>query len=246
MPKGYNGSKSSKSSNAVVIIEPRPHKFLRTVLLNYDSILDSSWDFYIFHGKSSQKFAESAVKGISKKKGRQIFIKPLHTDNLNADEYNELLKQATFWNRVDAENIFLLQTDAVLCRNSDFNIYDFINHDYIGCSIDDKSIGKHQKYWDKENFYGVGGMSFRKKSFMLKWIAENPNIRRNFPEDIFFSNGVAKTRRRPKKASDMAKFCTQWRFTYKSFGAHQTKLMGKSKDKEAFEAYCPEVKSIDQ
>jgi hypothetical protein len=81
----------SKSNNAVVIVEPRPHKFLRTVLLNYNSILDSSWDFYIFHGKSSRKFAESAVKSIKFGLGkRQVFLKPLHTDNLTANEYNEL------------------------------------------------------------------------------------------------------------------------------------------------------------
>jgi hypothetical protein len=89
-------------------------------------------------------------------------------------------------------------------------------------------------------------MSFRKKSFMLKWIAENQRVDRYFPENVFFSNGVAKSMRRPKRASDIAKFCTQNRFTRKSFGAHKTKLIESVAEKEAFVAYCPESKLIEQ
>jgi hypothetical protein len=199
---------------------------------------------YVFHGKSSKRFAEDAVKGIN---GRHVFLKSLHTDNLSADEYNELFKKAAFWNRIYAENILVLQTDAVLCGNSKFDIYDFIHYDYIGCSIDDKTIGKNHNPWDKQdNFYGVGGMSFRKKSFMLKWIADNQQVHRHFPENVFFSNGVAKSRRRPKHATDIAKFCSQQRFTHKSFGAHKTKLIKSVNEKRAFAEYCPETKLIEQ
>jgi hypothetical protein len=244
------GTRKSKCSNkAIVIVEPRQHEALKAVLTNYDKIMDSSWDLYVFHGASSRSYAAAAVKDI---KRRRVFLKALKTDNLTANEYNYLFKQKKFWNRVDAENILVLQTDAVLCGNSKFNIYDFINYDYIGCSINNNTVGsKNVPWWWRDwvkmkrvdSFYGIGGMSFRKKSFMLKWIASNPDVDDIYPEDVFYSEGVALTPNRPMNASVLSKFCTQRKYTRKSFGAH--KITDLSAKKDAFAKYCPEIKLID-
>jgi hypothetical protein len=45
------------NNNAMVIVEPREHKLLEAVIKNFDDIMDSSWDLYVFHGKSFSKHA---------------------------------------------------------------------------------------------------------------------------------------------------------------------------------------------
>jgi len=240
-----------RSNNALVIVEPRKHKYLQAAIENFDKHFDSSWDLYIFHGQSTGKFAAEATSNI---KGRRVILIPLKTDNLNADQYNELFKDPDFWRKVSAENILVFQTDAAICGKSDYSIYDFTGYDYIGCSINDITIGTEFPYWERkgiDNFYGVGGLSFRKRSFMMECIRNNPNVKANYPEDVFYSNCVANSPNRPMKASDLSKFCTQSTYSgkYKSLGAHRTSLINKVKDSgnmDNFHAYCPEATAIEQ
>jgi hypothetical protein len=233
------------STNAMVIVEPREHKFLPTVIENFNTHMDSSWDLYVFHGNSNKGFAESAVKNIYK---RRVFLVPLGTDNLNADEYNALLKKKGFWEQIYAENILIFQTDTALCSKSLNKIYDFINFDYIGCSINDTTIGNKNvpKWWAGENFYGIGGLSFRKKSFTMKCI-ESGNSDAS-AEDVFYSNCLTNSPNKPVDAVQIAKFCTQNKYTHDSFGAHKTSLLKRDSMKRynKFGEFCPEIHRIDQ
>jgi hypothetical protein len=239
-------NKIRRSANAIVIVEPRKHQFLSTVIENFNKQMDSSWDLYVFHGKSTGNFASNAVQNIYK---RRVFLVPLDSDNLNADEYNSLLKKKSFWNQIYAENILVFQTDTVLCNKSLSNIYDFIHYDYIGCSINDTTIGSENvpKWWSGTHFYGVGGLSFRKKSFIMKCL-ETIHTDDNTAEDVFFSNCVAKSQNKPTTASQIANFCTQNKYTHNSFGAHKTSLLKRAGSSiyAKFSEFCPEIRQIDQ
>jgi hypothetical protein len=222
----------------MVIVEPRKHKHLKYVCENFDKNMCKTWDLYVFHGKSSRDFAEASVKDIQ---GRKVFLIALDTDNLNAQQYNELFKKSSFWDQVTAENILVFQTDTVLCPASKYKINDFVRYNYIGCSSN--SPAEREKEWvtGDENghmFYGVGGLSFRKKSFMMKCINDNPNIRPDFAEDVFFSNCVAKTLDRPIAGIELNRFCSQNVFEQPSFGAHKLSRMVKD-HLEPFYNFCP-------
>jgi hypothetical protein len=170
---------------------------------------------------------------------------PLETDNLTANEYNKLFKQEDFWNKVDAENILVFQTDSVLCQASLQDIDNFINYDYIGCSVDDKTIGDRCPGWPEDShFYGIGGLSFRKKSFMTKCIENTPKIDPYYPEDVFYSNCVSQSSRKPENADILAKFCAQHSYNnYNSFGVHKPTDL-KKEDRESLFKYCPEAKLL--
>ena len=229
---------------ALVIVEPRKHKNLKYVIENFDERMDSSWDLYVFHGQSAATFAKEASRSVKK---RNVYLLPLDTDNLTADEYNALFKNPAFWNRVHAETILVFQTDVVLCKNSLQHINNFTKYDYIGCSIDDKTIGFGGWRWSSshvdDSFYGVGGMSLRKKSFMLKCIMENPTIDSAYPEDVFYSNCVAKSSKKPESAVVINNFCTQNTYNNNSLGAHRISMLTPA-DKERFLQYCPEAHAI--
>jgi len=226
---------------AMVIVEPRKHKLLKYVCENFDKNMCKSWDLYVFHGKSHSEFAREAVEEI---KDRKVFLIPLDTDNLTADQYNELFKKLDFWDQVKAEDILVFQTDAVLCPNSSYKIDDFTHFDYIGCSIFNGAIGKDIEAWGTENsFYGIGGLSFRKNSFQKQCIRKYPNITAKYPEDVFYSNCVEDSPNKPSSGTDLANFCSQTQFRRPSFGAHKITLLEKE-HLAPFLKFCPTAKEM--
>jgi hypothetical protein len=224
--------------NAMVIVEPRKHPFLKKVCENFDKNMPPDWDLYVVHGKLNATYAKNAVKNIQRPK---VFIS-LNVDNLTADTYNKLFKTLSFWNKIKAENILVFQTDAALCSNSKFNINDFMKYDYIGCS---RSYAFRNKpdwgpTYKNSFFYGIGGLSFRKNSFQKKCIQDHPNIDPYYPEDVFYSECVGKSPNRPRSIRALQNFCSQ-SHGFKSFGAHKTK-----KIKKSFYQFCPEAKFIER
>ena len=182
--------------------------------------------------------AENASRNI---RNRIVKLHALDTDNLTADQYNFLFKQISFWDLIDAEDILVFQTDTVLCENSSKKIESFLKFPYIGCPFDSTTVGLH-KQWGGYPFYGIGGLSFRKKSFMMKCIRAHPNIEDNYAEDILFSKCVYDSNN-TVSIKALNNFCTQHVYTKKSFGAHKiTDLQPESREK--FLEFCPAAKVL--
>lgn len=233
----YIFTTSINVSRAIVIVEPRVHTLLKSVIENFDKYMDKSWDLYVFYGNLNKEVAYNAT---SKLVGRKVIHLPLGVDNMTALEYNHLFKKAEFWSQVDAENILVFQTDAVLCSKSTQTIENYTMYDYIGCSYDDKTIGRDAfpDWGPNHEFYGIGGLSFRKKSFMLQCIKtfiKHPD----HPEDMFYSECTAKHSKQLPSAKVLNQFCTQHVYKEKSFGAHKTQA--DLQNKGDFYDYCPEA-----
>ena len=218
---------------AMVIVEPRAHPDLRRVLQNFDLLGPAGYNIIIFHGKSHRQHAMRAAAGLS----RQVTLHALSVDNLGPDEYSALLKSASFWKRVLHENILVFQTDTALCGASPHKVQEFEDLGYAGAAYDSTGIGRGS-HWGADAFYGVGGLSFRKRSAMLECIAATPDIGQ--PEDVFFSNCVDSRVDKPRDAAQLSAFCTQSSFSQPSLGAHKTSLLHE-RHKEAFLSYCPEA-----
>jgi hypothetical protein len=232
---------SKNPKRAMIIVEPRPHKLLGAVIGNFHTRIPREWDLYVFHGPSHVAYAQECTRGIEP--SRRVFLKPLETDNLTADEYNQLFKSAAFWDRVDADDILVFQTDAVTCSKSQWNIDSFTDLDYVGCAYDHQ-IGPGVHWGKDHSFYGSGGLSFRKKKFMMECIAANPSVDPRAPEDVFFSDCVEKSPRKPRDAATLGKFCTQNSYMEPSFGAHQIDKQLAKHHKELFLDHCPEANML--
>lgn len=230
-----------RRKRAMIIVEPRPHPLLGSIINNFHSRIPLEWDLYVFHGTSHAAYAHKSADGIAST--RRVFFKDLGTDNLTADQYNALFKKAAFWDRVDADDILVFQTDAVTCSKSQWNIDAFTHLDYVGCAYDHQ-IGPGVHWGKDHSFYGSGGLSFRKKKFMMDCIAANPSIDPNAPEDVFFSDCVATSPHKPKDASTLGKFCTQNTFMEPSFGAHQIDKQLAPHHRTMFLDHCPEASML--
>jgi len=89
-------------------------------------------------------------------------------------EYNSLLTSKAFWEDVPDENVLIIQHDSALLRTG---IEEFYQYDYVGAP------------WTFQQHGGNGGLSFRKKSAMLK-VIENYPYNGIDNEDVYFCNGL--------------------------------------------------------
>lgn len=256
----YYNSVNDTGKKAAIIVEPRKHPLLISVLDNFHARLDTSWDMYVFYGNSNAEYAKEAISAIKRDGSkRRIISKSLDTDNLSAEQYNKLFKDPAFWNQIDAEHILVFQTDAVSCANSQQSIDSFLKFGYIGCSSG-SAIGVHPaSYWGgndrwfgkgsmkKYPFYGVGGLSLRKKSFTLDCITKMSEYPAEFPEDVFYSICVERPENKdmcPQRVEEIQDFCTQGSYDnqHKSWGAHKTNET--IPESSSFYEFCPEAKII--
>lgn len=251
-----NTNTNTEVKKAMIIVEPRKHKLLQPVISNFHLRMNPSWDLYVFHGRLNKLEAEIAVQGIH---GRNVFLKQLEYDNLTTEDYNALFKEERFWNQIDAEHILVFQTDTVTCSKSPHSIDRFLQYGYIGCSAYKDVIGVHprslfggaDKWFKKASmkeypFYGIGGLSLRKKSFTVKCIRDMPEYPKDFPEDVFYGTCVSKANSilRPESASVLMDFCTQGSYEkeHKGWGAHKTNETISASS--PFYEFCPEARML--
>ncbi len=88
-------------------------------------------------------------------------------------DYNKLLTSLSFWNKINEENILIIQHDSALLR---YGVEEFYKYDYIGAS------------WNFPPYVGNGGLSFRHKSAMIK-VINNYHYNGVDNEDIYFAHG---------------------------------------------------------
>lgn len=244
---------------AMVIIEPREHPSLRYVLFNFHSMMPLEYDLYICHGPANGEFARKQASFL---KNRTIYFNLV--DGVSSGrEYNALFKSEKFWEQIDAEIILVFQTDSVLCSKSPYSIQDFVQYGYIGCSYANYFADNLPHYWKLQNpegkkvhFFGVGGLSLRRKSFQLDCISKyKTGIESKYPEDVFFSFCLAYGENdslRPENATVLQRFCNQWDLQQPSFGVHKVaEWLNQIKGIEAniedipeLVHYCPEILAL--
>tara|TARA_B100000886_G_scaffold340185_1_gene308308 strand:- start:64 stop:834 length:771 start_codon:yes stop_codon:yes gene_type:complete len=230
-----------------VIVEPRKHKNLIPVVMNFISILPDEWKIKIFYGKSAYNYIyNSDIKSYIDT--GKIFLQQLLVDNLDRYTYSDLLKSKKFWEDCLVENILMFQTDSILCKNSEFNINDFLDFDYIGSA-----------WWfnvknQNDNCHGGnGGFSFRKRSSMIECINKFPpvkttgnvNILEERYEDVYFINSLFNLNKKISSKEESKKFGVQNFYDkYKSFGTHRFWDFLSEEKKNLFLEKCPEGKII--
>ena len=148
-----------------VIVETREHKALPFVLQNVMSILPKDYSLQVFHGNNNIDY----VKETTNKLDCEVFLTNLKIDKISADDSSlEIMLTKKFWSKVKGETVLYFECDTMLCPNSDNKIEDFEHFDYIGGYWGNPLGTMSNKYDRVMN----GGLSLRKKSFMLD-IIEN-------------------------------------------------------------------------
>jgi hypothetical protein len=138
--------------------------------------VDLSWNITVFTTEYNKDYYLSDFKKLNISGN----ILTLNKDILNINDYSNLLKDPLFWKTIKEDNCLLFQYDSFAMNKFDNN---FLNFNYIGAPWD------HNASLFDEIKFGNGGTSFRKTRIMeyLCKKYENKDIKKNYPEDIFFS-----------------------------------------------------------
>ena len=156
-------------SKVAVIVETRKHKALPFVLNNVMSILPDEWQLQIFHGLENYEYIIDIMFDddfLSEVKKKTTFTN-LNIESITADDSSlDIMLTEKFWNEIDGEDVLYFECDSMLCPNSEYKIEDFEHFDYIGGYWGNELYNLDDKYPVVMN----GGVSFRKKEFMLNII----------------------------------------------------------------------------
>jgi hypothetical protein len=231
-----------------VIVETREHKALPFVLDNVMSNLPNDWELQIFHGLSNKEYVVKCSKDL----GRQVHLTNLGIDTITADDSSlEIMLTEDFWNKVVGETVLYFECDSMLCPNSEHKVEDFEHFDYIG------------GYWGNQldmldNDYSKvmnGGLSIRKKSFMLDIIKNElqPYLDRggNPCEDYFVTDRI----RNKPKVRDVLSFSIDNGYMYPlndkaPFGLHKpwgvNPAKGHGRYYEDIVRVCEQVKQLER
>lgn len=215
-----------------VIVEPRIHLALPSVLNNFLTNLNDDWGFIIFHGNVNKTFVLDTIKNKLSSHEKRISLINLNVDNLTINQYNELLTSYEFYEKIPTETFLIFQTDSGICSKNKDIINEFLEYDYVGSPWYVSSL-------KNKNSVGNGGLSLRKKTKMIERLS-NLNELNNLNEDEFFSS--SNTMYFPTKEKAVL-FGVEQVYNIGSFGFHKS-LNGKYLNNTANDAYlcdCPEA-----
>ena len=238
-------------SKVAVIVETREHKALPFVLNNVMSVLPDGWSLQIFHGSNNLEYVKK-VTDTKLLKSREVIFSDLKVDSISADDSSlEIMLTEDFWNRIIAETVLYFECDSMLCPNSEYKIEDFEHFDYIGGYWGNVLDPLEFEYSKVMN----GGLSLRKKSFMLDIITNElqPYLDRggNPCEDYFVTDRI----RNKPKVKDVLSFSIDNGYMYPldgkaPFGLHKpwgvNPAKGHGKYYEDIIRVCEQVKELER
>jgi hypothetical protein len=164
-------------NKTAVLIEPRLDTMIELVIKNFMYFLHKDWNLMIICGTKNKDYILSLTEMIG-----DIIIVDLQIDNLSISQYNSFCLSKELYNSIPTENILFFQIDTLLRKPIPD---DYLKYAYVGAPW-----RPDLSWFHMTNGIGNGGLSLRRKSYMLS-IIENYN-KNNFeannmckmPEDI--------------------------------------------------------------
>lgn len=157
-------------NKTAVLIETRQDSLIELVVKNFMYFLHKDWNLMIIHGNKNKDYISNLAKMIG-----DIIIVDLQIDNLTISEYNSLCLSTKLYNLIPTEHMLFFQMDTLLRKPI---TDDYLKYAYVGAPW------KKDFFWfDMTNGIGNGGLSLRRKSYMLS-IIENYDEKNDMNEDI--------------------------------------------------------------
>lgn len=156
-----------------ILIEYRELPHIEYLIYRTIMLLPSDWNHTIVCGRENANMVRDIANRLCIKLQSKIRI--IETPSCTSiNDYNEMLLDATFWNRFQGEKLLVYQEDTCLFHG---DIEPFLEYDYIGAP------------WPKgqeENslLVGNGGFSLRSKSKLLECLAQVAPQTLELPESV--------------------------------------------------------------
>lgn len=216
----------STETHTAIIIEPRSSKqaALEFVINNIIETLDNKWNLIIFHGPDNGEKVRAYVDGLSETQRKRITLENIDKNNMNTEEYNELMMSHVILDKIPTEMFLIVQTDSMLCGAGIKGLDKFMKYDYVGAP------------WKDTNTVGNGGFSLRRKSVMKRIVDKcSRTMKEGVPhnEDGFFSVGCDEVPVKKPSVEEAKEFAVETMYNDKApVGLHKTWYFNPEKDME--------------
>jgi len=207
---------STENKYTAIIVDDRPGELIKFSI--YNTLLMSMLKVKIILFTTCDNFKQ--MKDIFSNLKPWVTVIKLNDENnslrkINSFEYNKILKNSIFWERLPTKNIIVFQTDSMFIEPIDFDMfkYDYVGapfapNKYLSTSFPEiiQTSSNHQidkiDKWITQVFnnavpipdgifIGNGGLSLRNRDVMIK-ICKNEYSPEKENEDIYFSRLVNK------------------------------------------------------
>jgi hypothetical protein len=165
---------SKNKKNTLLFIDDRYDPSFIYLLTLFLYSVDNSWNINIFTTFDNKVYYEDVLNKLNIE--GNIILLDNKFENIN--DYSNLLKNVNFWNKIEEDNCLLFQYDSFCMGKFDKIFFDY---NYIGAKWG------HRPLLFKKIFIGNGGTSFRKTRVMEYLCSKYKDIKKNYPEDMYFS-----------------------------------------------------------
>jgi hypothetical protein len=162
------------STKGIVIVERRCHPNLEFTIQNA-VYFARGYSLHIFCSEANREFVEEICGSQVDSVHIHPVFKDIGTPESGKKEYNNLLKSYGFWSSFSEEWLLCMETDSYLLKEIPEEVY---NYNYVA-----------SKWPWVPGHAGGGGLSHRKKSFMMD--ISSINSLKAEMQDCFASDGVA-------------------------------------------------------
>lgn len=144
-------------NKTAVLIEPRPTTLIELVIKNFMYFLHEDWNLMVICGNKNKKYILHLAEMIG-----EIIIIDLKVDNLVISEYNSLCLSSELYDYIPTEHMLFFQLDTLLRKPI---ADDYLKYAYVGAPW-----RSDLQWFHMTNGIGNGGLSLRRKSYMLSII----------------------------------------------------------------------------
>ncbi len=175
-----------KSDKAFVIVERRCHPNLWFILRNI-AYYGRDWSIYLFCSQQNVEYCRAVLGPNAVNVNLIVQFENYADGETGLREYNELLKQRSFWEQIDAEVICTIEMDCYLRKPIP---EDILKYDYVGTPWG----------WALQT-PGGSGLTIRRKKAMLHCCDEGDQkvpMQDHFAGEAMFQLGYECMRTRPE------------------------------------------------
>lgn len=167
-------------SKVALLIENRRNPILAPLMLHFMAVVPPDWRFRFMGSEDSVSFLNESVairQQVSTGKLDLTYI-PANMTTGSQEEISRFLTNLWMYETVlqPAEWLLVFQTDSILCANSNKNLNDYLDYDWVGAP------------WNPDGrFGGNGGLSLRRVSAIIDVLRNQERADGSEAEDVWLT-----------------------------------------------------------
>ncbi|KAL8751712.1 MAG: hypothetical protein Q9184_005980 [Pyrenodesmia sp. 2 TL-2023] len=171
-------------SKVAFLMENRPLVVLAPLMIHFMGVIPVDWRFRFMGSPESVRSVKSsrAIRNQVEAGNLDLKFMPSNMTTGGQEQISRFLTTLWLYEKVlqPAEWLLVFQTDSILCANSDGNLDDWLDYDWVGAP------------WHPSSRYGGnGGLSLRRVSSIIQVLREQIRIPDSDPEDVWLTSWLS-------------------------------------------------------